>query len=360
MRTAILHIGMHKTGSTSIQKTLESREWDKHHFVRVGGSNHSPLLRALFDSRAMEGNLVEKGHAREDIPGLIALWRRQLDAEFRTLEKPTIVLSAEVLPELSTPRIEAIRDYLMARVDNIRVVGYARMPVGLIQSDMQQKIRSGHLRNFKVPRQHYRTQFEKFDKIFGAENVELIKFDRNSLDQGDVVTDFARRIGLALTSEDIIHRNSSLSLEAVAVLYARNKFGVDLPGSPVRKLLPNRIVKSLEALGSTKFQLSSRALQPALDEMSEDIDWLENRFGQSMRDMQSDHSGGISSEKELLTVADAQVDAVRSLLIAELGNQPQARSAVAESLYQLQFLHVQRQAIADERKKRRVTRAVSP
>jgi|TARA_A100001391_G_scaffold164201_1_gene123886 hypothetical protein len=360
MRTAVLHIGMHKTGSTSIQNTLKSREWTEHHFVRTRGSNHSQLLRALFDARPITGRLVQKGHLKETIPDLIDSWRQQLDAEFRTLEKPTIVLSAEGLPELSAPCIEAVRDYLMERVDRVSVVGYARAPVSLIQSDMLQKIRSGNLKDFNVPRQHYRSQFEKFDTVFGRENVDLIKFDRSCLDQGDVVVDFARRIGLVLQPEDIIHRNLSLSLEAAAVLYARNKFGVDLPGSPVRKLVPNRIVKSLEALGSTKFQLSSRALQPALDEMSEDIDWLENRLGQSMRDVPSDHPDCLSSEKDLLAIADAQVDAVRSLFIAELNNQPRARSAVAESLYQLQFLHVQRQAFADERKKRRVARAVNP
>ena len=47
----ILHIGMHKTGSTSIQTALSGYDTGRAFYARFPESNHSPAIRGTFSTR---------------------------------------------------------------------------------------------------------------------------------------------------------------------------------------------------------------------------------------------------------------------------------------------------------------------
>lgn len=97
MRTAILHIGMHKTGSGSIQQSLAAQDWPQHHYVREGPPNHSVMLQTVLqgDLRKLKAN--QSGTQRKDLPTTQKRLRKNLEAELSRVTKPNIILSAEDL-----------------------------------------------------------------------------------------------------------------------------------------------------------------------------------------------------------------------------------------------------------------------
>lgn len=364
MRTAVLHIGMHKTGSSSIQQSLAARDWPQHHYVREGAPNHSVMLRTVLQNDLSLLETARTGALPKDLPAIQAKRREALEAELGQVTKPYVILSAEVLSGgnlVGRSGLEALRDLLTPHVDRIQVIGYVRPPVSKIQSRFQQKMKLANLSlnraRLEMPKIYYRTLLEPFDTIFGRENVTLVRFDRKTLTGGDVVLDFADRIGLAITPEDIVQANTSLSREAVAALYARNKYGVGpLEFRPWHRTR-QRARQAVEGLGSGPFRLSAELLQPALDEMATDIDWLEARMGEPMRDAPSEGADCIGSEADLLALAADQKDAIRSLLLAELDKQQDAPTSVAEMLDMLQFLAMSRQPRPQQQKQRKQGRA---
>jgi len=360
MRTAFVHIGMHKTGSSSIQQTLAAQDWPEHHYVREGPPNHSVMLRTVFQDNLRKLKNLEADASWKNLPEIRERLRKGLETELGQVTKPNIILSAEDLSGRNTvgrSGIEALRDLLMLHVDRIQVIGYVRSPASLIQSAFQQKAKvhsssqnRAMLELHKIP---YRARLEKFDTIFGRENVTLVKFNRKSLIGGDVVLDFAERIGLPITVEDVVQANVSLSQEAVAALYARNKYGIrPLEIGPWHRARQTARL-AVEGLGSGTFRLSAALLQPVLDEMAADIDWLEARMGEPIRDAPPEGADCIGSETELLAVAGAQQEAVRSLFLAELDKQPDAPKSVAEMLDLMQFLAMSRRGPGPQKRQRK-------
>jgi hypothetical protein len=364
MRTAILHIGMHKTGSSSIQQTLAAQDWTEHLYVREGSPNHSVMLRTVFQDNLRKLKNLEADASWKNLPEIREKLRKSLETELGQVTKPNIILSGEDLSGRNTvgrSGIEALRDLLMQHVDRIQVIGFVRSPASLIQSVFQQRAKvhsSSHnravLELHKIP---YRARLEQFDTIFGRENVTLVKFDRKTLTGGDVVLDFTDWIGLVLTPEDVVQANVSLSQEAVAALYARNKYGVGplqiQPWHRVRQTAR----RAMDGFGSGAVRLSATLLQPVLEEMAADIDWLEARMGEPMRDTPHEGADCIGSEADLLALAADQKDAIRSLLLAELGKQKEAPKSVAEMLDLLQFLAMSRQTPGTRQEQRKQRRA---
>jgi hypothetical protein len=78
-------------------------------------------------------------------------------------------------------------------------VAYVRDLAGYITSNFQERVKNGYA-NFDLidSAPPYRRWFEKFDAVFGSENVRLWKFDPASFPRGCVVQDFCARLGLEL------------------------------------------------------------------------------------------------------------------------------------------------------------------
>jgi hypothetical protein len=364
MRTAVLHIGMHKTGSGSIQQSLAAQDWPQHHYVREGAPNHSVMLRTVLQDDPGARRTKGTGAPAKALRARREQLRQNLDAELSRGTKPNIILSAEVLSGgkmVGESEVEALRDLLTPHVDRIQIIGYVRPPVSMLQSVIQQRMKvaslSQHRGPLEIPKIRYRARLEQFDTIFGRENVTLVKFDRKSLTGGDVVLDFADRIDLSITVEDVVQANASLSREAVAALYARNKYGVGpLEIQPWHRARQTAR-RAVDDLGSGPLRLSAEILQPALDEMAADIDWLEARMGEPMRDAPHEGADCIGSEAELLAVAAEQKETIRNLLLAELDKQQEAPKSVAEMLDLLQFMAMSRQIPSAGKEQRRRGRA---
>lgn len=317
-RTAILHVGMGKTGSTSIQYSLDAADLPLHHYVRTGGSNHSDVFIALFGPDNHRRNLFQIREGRSDaaLREQQTEWRRALKAELRDTRKPAVIFSAEALamPNADAGAVAALRDILAPHFDRFQVIGYVRPPISYLQSSFQQRVKCGEWSRLTLTPLAYRSRFEKFDRLFGRENVTLVKFDRATLAGGDVVLDFTRRIGVALRPDQVISRNETLSLEVMALLFARNCHCPSHMGHPEYSADILRLLDALAGIGTRRLRFSPALVQPHLDAAAEDLDWIEDRLGVPLRDLPETGSDVVGSAEDLLAVAAGQIGAVLALL----------------------------------------------
>jgi hypothetical protein len=126
----ILHIGLHKTGSTSIQHALvehaECLERASVRYARSGRSRraHHPLWGELAKTPAPPG-----GH-----------WRDLLE-ELARYPRHRLVVSSENFSTLRPPQIGAVRDLVAAH--EVQIAAYLRHPARLLPSTFAQAVKTG-------------------------------------------------------------------------------------------------------------------------------------------------------------------------------------------------------------------------
>src|SRR5690554_6594357 len=93
-----IQIGMHKTGTTSIQSDLSKLVSDEFHYLKLDGPNHSIVLRTLFGSELYGHPALRRdGYASADaVQAYREKWLAAFDSQVAAVEK-NLVISAEDL-----------------------------------------------------------------------------------------------------------------------------------------------------------------------------------------------------------------------------------------------------------------------
>jgi hypothetical protein len=308
MKRCWLHIGMHKTGSSSVQHNLaviqNPEGW---RLLSVGGRpNMGPALFAMFNG---EPHTYSWFTRNGDTPGEVAangaLWLDQLRTAITEFEEGSIIISAEALPDFSVEDILALNEFLGPLFDEIYVIGYVRPPVAYKISRFQEYTKHRPTAfDFTKIRLNYRHKFKKFDAIFGRSNVVLRKFDPASFNGQCLVADFCQQIGIEFPKNTPIRRvNESMSREACGMLYAYRKFGPSI-GAGKNVIRENlRLMKPFLAMRGSKFSVSRLILNEAIEHERKDIAWMEKRLGVSLDEVINEDDSAITSEDDLLTIS---------------------------------------------------------
>lgn len=314
MKRCWIHIGMHKTGTTSVQKGLakikKSKNWK---ILKVGGSpNMGPSLHAMFATDAHKFHwFVKEGKGPKKIAKMGARLRERMRDVIIKSEVENIIISAEALTLLDYADVVSMQKFLAPYFDEIRIIGYIRPPIAYKMSMFQQQVKHGKS-NFLISgtKLNYRKRFEKYDEIFGKENVILKKFDPSSFPNSCIIADFSKEIGITLPEKHSFKKaNTSLSREACGMLYAYRKFG---PGYGVGKevVLENKyMILPLMAMEGKKFKVSKAVAIDSIAQEHEDILWAEGRLGQSLAENVEDEGTEVQDEKDLLTISRSSCEA---------------------------------------------------
>lgn len=292
MSKVILHIGMHKTGTTTLQKSLHrasvEMQLKNFQYLTVKEANHSYITSAAFGSNdnkeyynycksVIRGNNMPIGKwtrdsAREEI-------RKQIN-EAQNNNHP-LLISAENLCILHPAEVESMKLFFVeCGVTDFKIVAYIRDPQSWIVSYAQQVLKEGIeiideiLDKPSVPR--YKEFFEKYINTFGVDNFLFLPFERSKMVNNCILSDFLVKIGLnkrEAVEENgldikVLNSNESASLETIKLITSvekiRRKYGLKLPRI-------NRIIRQTNVSGETKFSLTSSALRFAVLEAKEDI-----------------------------------------------------------------------------------------
>lgn len=306
MTRCVLHFGMPKTGSTSIQASLlAAGALPGTTYLNVGTGNSSRALATMFMDDPSEFHLNEKwaldGEAL-DREKLLAF--RHFEQQLRS-PTPQFLLSAEVISTLEVSALTRLREWLERQVDSIELVGYVRAPKGYMESELQQKVKAGRSR-FDLGSHYpgYEERFGKLEKVFGRDRVRYWKFDPARFPDHDVVQDFAQRLSLAVPANAVQHANTSLTRNGLALLYIYRKHGPGY-GSGSGSVEQNRqLQKTLREVGGPKLRLSRAAVEPILVRNASDMAWMEERLGESLAEsLDTDEAHAIRGEADLLRPA---------------------------------------------------------
>lgn len=303
--TCWLHIGMHKTGSTSIQENLaaikDPQGW--RYVTVVDGANMGQALYSMFATRPHEFHWFKKqGKTAEQVAKRGARLRRKLAKTLASHAGHDVIISAEALSLMDRRGIAAMKRFLTPHFEAIKVTAYVRAPEGFMNSAFQQQLKHGKARfHFGGVRPKYHRRFHKFDQVFGRKNVILRKFDPASFPNGCIVEDFCRMLGIQGPPPGSVRRvNESLCREACGILFAYRKFG---PGFGVGRTVVrenNWIVGSLAAMNGRKFVVSDEVLRKFI--RMKDRRWMEERLGEPIADASVDASDAVASEDDLLII----------------------------------------------------------
>jgi hypothetical protein len=331
MSRLILHIGMPKTGTSSIQETLYT--WGglgEIRYADLGMANHGGVISSFFSENpySWRGHRVA-GRSQKEVDQ----FNKQVFFKLDTIcsSQGTQLISGEGIWHMSEPALIKLRDYFAPYFGCIEVIGYVRPPASFITSAFQQLVKNHGLTqlNAEANYPNYQNKFEKFDRVFGRDNVTLRLFDPKQLVGGDAVVDFCQLLGESISPEQVQRVNESLSLEATAVLFAYRREGPKYAPYRGKARDNNALVESLVSFGSRKLRFSESLIAPVLEKHRDDIAWMEQRLGQSIIDQGSKDTEAISSEAQLLEIAVEQFDALEAYVDKQLSETKQTPKQVA-------------------------------
>lgn len=297
----ILHIGVHKTATTTIQNTLTN---EREKLAALGVlyplfyanefifNNHSIPLFSLF-SKYPERYHINKTHGfttKEAIQQLHQGYSDQLRAQVSSFSGDTLVLSGEDLSNFKSQNLDQLKAFLQEVTHpdiKIQVVVVCRHPVTRFRSSVQFTVSNFGMRMKKaiefhsVRKNQYQTLINNFVTVFGRENISVLKYEDMLGHPFGPAGAFLEMINPSIPAKikpQIIFENAGFSYEAVILSNAINHaWPVSRDYSlHAERLFP--VATFLSELPGSKFVLSPRLSEKAWKELSQDVHWLTTEF----------------------------------------------------------------------------------
>ena len=308
MSKCILHFGMHKTGSTSIQESLwRNLDDPAFHYITFGEPNSNGKIATAFRNNPENDHYSKKrALTKKQVNQRKAVYLNKLNDELKAAGNRTMILSSELIsrPGFQYDELARLCEFIVSRGHPIMAVGYIRSPKSFMESMFQQKVKGGGQKNFMLDGLYpeYRLRFEKFEQLIGRDNIHYWKFNPESFPNHCVVQDFCTRTGVSLRSAGIIKANDGLSLPALALLYSYRKLGPGYGSGPGAVADNHRLFNYLRKLPGPKLRFHSSLVEPIIDQHLDDIKWMEHRLGDSLEEsLTKDDHQAISSEQEIFS-----------------------------------------------------------
>ncbi|MBX2869983.1 MAG: hypothetical protein KTR18_14990 [Acidiferrobacterales bacterium] len=297
-----LHAGMHKTGSSALQRMLAGYDDGTTFYADLGSSNHSLALRTTFDPDPEQIDThVLRGRSAAEVQRLKIEYLEALGTQ-ASRPGARMILSGEGVCDLADEGVAALRDWLVLHAKKVTVFAYVREPVAFVNSYFAESIKHD-LTEFDVPTPEYVRRLGRFRDAFPHQDVHFRIFDPQSFDGGSLVADFCKIAAIDRSQLPEENRsNESLPVEAVQILFRLNCMKKDQPETAQHVHTLRQVRKAvLEAGASSKFRLSGNVVHAAISQ--DDIDWFETETLQRFDAGQFDHDPqeSIGSLEELLS-----------------------------------------------------------
>lgn len=321
MKRVFIHVGMHKTGSTSIQHSFSQFKHEGIRYLQLGNSNHSAVHATLFLQEPEKYPAHKRnGRSLQDVLDLRSLFLDRVKQELATAKEECFITSGEDISIMDEASLARMRDFFLEYCDKITIVGYVRPPGSLMASALQQRIVGGQSVKIESLYPEYEARFSKFDRVFGRKNVILKKFDKDYLESANVVIDFAKIIGASIPKSLIVLSNEGRGLEVSALLYTYRYFIGNKVGLNLAKSAKDRAIELVRPLNSESLTLHREAVVPILEAKRADIEWMEVRLGVSLAENHSDGDRALRKIDDFLSIARENLPALGNLISSSLKN----------------------------------------
>jgi hypothetical protein len=242
MTSIYIHIGLHKTGTTSLQYFLDiNRELLLKNGILYPKTG-IPDKHNLYGQHQFAWILFENRQFWDD-----NIWVR-LQKEYEKERPANIVISSEGFNNLEKHGIESLKDLLPS--DNIKIILYLRSYLGFMKSfyfeGLKKNLFSGSFKDFilnKYSKIDYNSYLERWSAIFGEKNIILRIYDEIESNTG-LIQDFCSIIGFnysLVPDKTEIRKNVTANGRTVNALRVLNSMEELMPGFLVNWIGINNI-----------------------------------------------------------------------------------------------------------------------
>jgi len=315
MKEVVIHIGPHKTGTTSIQEVLNGYSDQTTKYAALGSSNHSQYFTGAF-SGSYESSHLFQHYLKKEKDLIRQRFRSKLKDElssgFSAYER--IIFSGESVSALTESELKELHSFLLIFAEKVTIVAYCREPISLTSSIFQQVVKGGKC-SFDIKIKKYRDYFEKFLNVFGHNNVIIRPFDKELFFNGSLIADFSNILNLKVLPN--ASSNVSLSFFATKLLFAFNQ--KSLTTGQIQLIRARRkLVRIISAqLKGPSFTLPESMIIEKLD--YNDLEWLKDNVKIDFTHIYDTKDSAASNEvvdfeKKLLEFSLDEVKSVRTFL----------------------------------------------
>jgi hypothetical protein len=261
-RHLFLHIGTHKTGSTTIQHYL------KEHRSQIEGQGfYYPMEGAYFYPPEASPSLL--AHAvLNNRPKYIGRTEVNLDTCVHDMRRdielspcPNVIVSSEHFSLASTREdVLRIANVFSGLFEKITVVVYLRRQDTRLESYWSQHVKTGLIvQSFSDyltahAGWNYSEMLKPWIEVFSQECLVIRPFEKSQFFENNLVSDFLHVVGCQVEVQDFIQRNASPPVEFLELIRI---FGTSLPGFLERRAF-QRILRTLSIkIDHTKYTMFS-------------------------------------------------------------------------------------------------------
>jgi hypothetical protein len=286
----IIHVGLHKTGSTSIQYVCERNQsklrnsgyyYPVFHINDRNIFNHSIPFYSLFTENPGKYPMnirwgVDPDYANTE-------YRKQFDALFERSGK--ILISGEDISNLSEVALQTLKDEIVKKGGIIRIIAYIRSPMSSEASSVQHRVRCGVTIKANTNPEIV-NKIKKLQSVF-QDQVEFHTFKEACQHPYGPAGHFLELIGIPgkdIGTYDYSKRNEALSAQATRLISYINS---------VEPLIVNGKINANREVGDTdafniicgdKFKLTPEELAPVVRIIEEQNNWLKKNLGSEFCD----------------------------------------------------------------------------
>ncbi len=293
MKTAVIHIGTHKTGSTTIQDFLRVNrsklQGRKIAAVRLDGKPNLSQLHLYASPKSRHTNLLRMRAWRDD-----AKYQAFADSFPEELGQVvdgfkgcnTYIFSAESLGLLrSDEDIRRLQSLFAPHFDDIRILVYLRRQDDLAISLYQQHLKGGSTSERVIPAgalgiYNFKSMLQAYEGVFGREKIAARRFDTGS-GRFDIVDDFLSTIGIKNRGfAPIKRRNESVGVQGAAILLEFNRLvsdgGLNQDPSPFRKRTLVPLLRTIKS--DSKLKLSAQESAEFMARYADQNRWVSAHY----------------------------------------------------------------------------------
>ena len=312
MEKVYIHVGGHKTGSSSIQRTFFNYDDGNLVYAPFDGPNHSPHLWTLFQHNYLDFHLWKTmGLSSNEIENRRQKYNDILVGALRRTDRHSLLLSAEDICHFTRDELVNLVQLIRKYCENIVFICYVRDPLSYLASEFQQRVRIGST-SLDTYSPYPITLLKRLLELVDKDTIIVRKYSYSDLEGGDACTDIARIVDAKLENYTPIQLNSSLKESTIKCLYVLASSNPLILGDTVLFKAWQTLIKKLETLFSDDRKLKPSFFTERAKNL--DLDFLHDTFGIVF----NDSSDQDSNENLELWLSEKGDDRIIDTLLKEL------------------------------------------
>lgn len=316
-KNCIIHIGMPKTASTSLQDYFYNNIEPNYKYPDIGTPYISDKLFSLFSENPSEyhANYL-KNLSIDEIAFENQKFHEFLVNDINASNKEFYILSSEDFFHMNSIEVQKIWKFTNMHFDTSKIIGYVRNPTTFIPSAFQELCKFHGLQSLETFHFYHRYKnFQNFDDIFGRDSVILLDYEM-AFNKNLILENLCSASGLKCTGSLKKQNNQSSSKEFIAIMFANNCESGFLKSNEYQSFVRWLDLIS-KKFGSNPMQFSNEFYKKIYEENIDDIQWIESRLNLRFRPSDSEFTN-INCKQDILDLSLSVFPDYKDFLSEEL------------------------------------------